>query len=163
MDQNYLNDQIEDLGIMVEWPFERRPRQGTTRQFKMYQLRFSWRSRSFCLLLTKQEKCRRHVKARNKTEAGGRGTPTCSVFFFLLLLHVTYASPAWLKRKWKQLRCESTPVSSILRKLDKFFVIKLKSRDEIILQFASLHLRRMELANKSECRLRNPGKGPLGS
>ena len=39
----------------------------------------------------------------------------------------------------------------------------MKSRDEIILQFASLHPRRMELANiLSKCRLRNQGKGPLG-
>ena len=76
----------KDLGIMVQWPFERRPRQGSTRHFKMYQLRFSWRSSfysiSFCLLLTMQEKHWRHVKARNKTEAGGRGIPACLVIFF---------------------------------------------------------------------------------
>ena len=42
MDQIYLNDQKKrDLGIIAQWPFKKRPRQGSTRQFKMYQLRFS--------------------------------------------------------------------------------------------------------------------------
>ena len=37
---------------------------------------------------------------------------------------------------------------------------KLKSRDELIHKFASLHLRRMELANiLSKCRLSKPRKG----
>ena len=92
---------------------------------------FSWRSSlyssSFCLLLTKQEKFRRHVKARKKTLAGGGASPLVNFFFLSFSSHALacYLCFSCLaKRKWKQLRWESTPVSTILWKLVRFFVIK---------------------------------------
>lgn len=68
---------------------------------KYFSSRSSLYSSSFCLLLTKQEKFRRHVKARKKTLAGGGASPLAQFFFFSpshpMHLHATYASPAWLK------------------------------------------------------------------
>ena len=69
---------------------------------------------------------------------------------------------------WNVLSRRSTPVSTVLRESVRFFIInifsikkasKLKSRDEIIRQFSSLHLRRMELANILSHMIQKPRKG----